>query len=108
MTNQITCELCTELGAEIIYQGAQWHVVVVDDAHYPGFCRVIWNDHVKEMTDLSAAERASLMDAVWQVEAAIRTVMRPDTVRKYASEAGFADVTVLPIEHDMFRFYQLS
>ena len=30
-----------------------------------------------------------------------------DTVRRYASEAGFADVEVLPIEHDFFRLYRL-
>jgi SAM-dependent methyltransferase len=35
------------------------------------------------------------------------TVMRTDTVRRYASEAGFADVEVLPIEHDFFRLYRL-
>ena len=35
------------------------------------------------------------------------TVMRPDTLRRYARDAGFADIEVLPIEHDMFRFYQL-
>jgi SAM-dependent methyltransferase len=35
------------------------------------------------------------------------TVMRADTVRRYASEAGFADVEVLPIEHDFFRLYRL-
>jgi SAM-dependent methyltransferase len=35
------------------------------------------------------------------------TVMRPDTLRRYAAEAGFADVEVLPIEHDVFRFYRL-
>jgi SAM-dependent methyltransferase len=35
------------------------------------------------------------------------TVMRVDTVRRYASEAGFADVEVLPIEHEVFRFYRL-
>jgi hypothetical protein len=33
--------------------------------------------------------------------------MRADTVRRYASEAGFADVEVLPIEHDFFRLYRL-
>jgi 2-polyprenyl-3-methyl-5-hydroxy-6-metoxy-1,4-benzoquinol methylase len=43
-----------------------------------------------------------------QPSAGTGTVMRPDTLRTYASAAGFADVTVLPIEHDMFRFYQLS
>ena len=35
------------------------------------------------------------------------TVMRPETLRGYAREAGFADVEVLPIEHEMFRFYRL-
>ena len=35
------------------------------------------------------------------------TVIRPDTVRAYASEAGFARVDVLPIEHDFWRFYRL-
>jgi SAM-dependent methyltransferase len=35
------------------------------------------------------------------------TVMRPDTVRAYAAEAGFGRVDVLPIEHDFWRFYQL-
>jgi hypothetical protein len=35
------------------------------------------------------------------------TVIRPDTVRAYAREAGFARVDVLPIEHDFWRFYQL-
>jgi 2-polyprenyl-3-methyl-5-hydroxy-6-metoxy-1,4-benzoquinol methylase len=36
------------------------------------------------------------------------TVMRPETLRRYASEAGFHDVSVLPIEHPTFRFYRLD
>jgi SAM-dependent methyltransferase len=35
------------------------------------------------------------------------TVMRPSTLRRYAVDAGFADVEVLDIEHDVFRFYRL-
>lgn len=36
------------------------------------------------------------------------TVMRPDTLRRYAREAGFADLEVLPIEDFGFwRFYRL-
>jgi hypothetical protein len=35
------------------------------------------------------------------------TVIRPDTVRAYAREAGFSRVDVLPIEHDFWRFYRL-
>jgi SAM-dependent methyltransferase len=36
------------------------------------------------------------------------TVIRPDTVRRYAREAGFSTVTVLPIEHEFWRFYRLD
>ena len=36
------------------------------------------------------------------------TVMRPDTLRRYAHEAGFTRVDVLPIEHDFWRFYRLT
>jgi SAM-dependent methyltransferase len=36
------------------------------------------------------------------------TVIRPDTVRAYAAEAGFSRVDVLPIEHDFWRFYTLE
>ncbi len=36
------------------------------------------------------------------------TVIRPDTVRAYATEAGFGRVDVLPIEHDFWRFYRLA
>ena len=36
------------------------------------------------------------------------TVMRPATFRRYAADAGFASVDILPIDHPMFRFYALS
>ena len=39
--------------------------------------------------------------------AATGTVMRTDTLRGYATDAGFADVEVLPIEHEVFRLYRL-
>jgi ubiquinone/menaquinone biosynthesis C-methylase UbiE len=40
--------------------------------------------------------------------AATGTVMRPETLRRYAQEAGFRSVEILPIENDFFRFYRLS
>jgi 2-polyprenyl-3-methyl-5-hydroxy-6-metoxy-1,4-benzoquinol methylase len=36
------------------------------------------------------------------------TVMRPDTLRGFATEAGFSGFSILPIEHDVFRFYRLD
>lgn len=36
------------------------------------------------------------------------TVMRPSKLAEYANAAGFSDVTVLPIENDLWRFYELT
>jgi hypothetical protein len=36
------------------------------------------------------------------------TVMREDTVQRYARQAGFADCVVAPIENDFWRFYVLT
>ncbi len=71
-----TCELC-KLTVEPIWRDDKLSVILVDDAAYPGFCRVIWNDHVKEMTDLAPGDRALFMDAVWHVELAQRDVLMP-------------------------------
>jgi 2-polyprenyl-3-methyl-5-hydroxy-6-metoxy-1,4-benzoquinol methylase len=39
--------------------------------------------------------------------AATGTVMRPPTLRKYAQEAGFQDIEILPIENFFWHFYRL-
>jgi 2-polyprenyl-3-methyl-5-hydroxy-6-metoxy-1,4-benzoquinol methylase len=36
------------------------------------------------------------------------TVMRADTVRRYAEEAGFGGFEILAIENDFYRFYRLT
>jgi SAM-dependent methyltransferase len=36
------------------------------------------------------------------------TVMRSGTLKRYASQAGFSRVEVLPIDNDFFRFYRLN
>jgi hypothetical protein len=33
--------------------------------------------------------------------------MRTPTFEGYAADAGYTSVEVLPIDHDMFRFYRL-
>jgi 2-polyprenyl-3-methyl-5-hydroxy-6-metoxy-1,4-benzoquinol methylase len=44
-----------------------------------------------------------------QHSAAVGAVMRPDTFRRLASEAGFGEVRILDeVQHDALRFYQLS
>ena len=70
------CELC-HLGVPVVWQAEKFSVILVDDAAYPGFCRVIWREHVREMSDLSLDDRLLLNDAVYRVETAVREVMDP-------------------------------
>ena len=88
-----SCDLCRLLAAPaegvVIWSDAQLSVIAVDDAEYPGFTRVVWNAHVKEMTDLDAAERGRVMDVVFEVEAAQRAVMAPEKVNL----ASFGNMT---------------
>ena len=80
MSQTPACELCAGDGGEVLWRHPRLRVVLVDEADYPGFCRVIWHDHVKEMTDLAAADRSLMVSAVWAVEAAQREVMQPEKV----------------------------
>ncbi len=76
----MACELCETIGGELLWRDDRCRVVLVDDPDYSGFCRVIWTDHVREMTDLAPAERGHLMDVVFAVESAIRAVLAPDKI----------------------------
>ncbi|MCG9107899.1 HIT family protein [Laribacter hongkongensis] len=79
MTN--SCELCAPSPFPVLFADTRLSVVLVTDTpDYPAFCRVIWRGHVREMTDLSAADRAYLMDWVFRTEAALRTVLAPDKI----------------------------
>lgn len=79
MTGSV-CELCAESREAVLWQSADCRVVRVDDPAQPGFCRVIWNSHVREMTDLDAASRSVLMSVVFAVEAAVRQCFAPDKI----------------------------
>jgi diadenosine tetraphosphate (Ap4A) HIT family hydrolase len=74
------CPLCSSTGDKIIWHDDFCRVIGVDDADYPGFCRVIWTAHVAEMTDLARPEQAHLLDVVLATESALRTLMRPDKI----------------------------
>ena len=77
---QMTCDLCSQPGGEILWQDDFCRVIRVEDSVYPGFCQVVLNRHIKEMTDLDESERLQLMRVVFAVEGAVRDVMRPDKV----------------------------
>jgi diadenosine tetraphosphate (Ap4A) HIT family hydrolase len=74
------CVLCSANGENILWQDALCRVILVDEPAYPGFCRVILNTHIKEMTDLPSSDRSRLFAVVMAVEDAVRQVMKPDKI----------------------------
>jgi len=75
------CPICAAQNEEILLQTPNLRVIAVhNEANAPAFCRVIWQHHVAEMTDLQPAERAELMDVVYKVEEAMRQVLQPEKI----------------------------
>jgi diadenosine tetraphosphate (Ap4A) HIT family hydrolase len=71
------CDLCANAGGQLLWRDTSCRVVLVDERGYPGFCRVIWNAHVAEMTDLAERERVHLMRVVFAVESGLRELLNP-------------------------------
>jgi diadenosine tetraphosphate (Ap4A) HIT family hydrolase len=74
------CALCVGDGGVLLVRRALLRVVLVEDADYPAFLRVVWNAHVREMSDLPETDRARLWAAVHAVESALREVLTPDKI----------------------------
>jgi len=70
------CVFCDGDGGERLWRDARCRVVLTDEP-FCGFCRVIWNVHVREMTDLSERDREHLIHVVYAVESALRARLTP-------------------------------
>lgn len=74
------CPLCSTAGGTLLWRNDALRVIEVDMPGYPGYLRVIWNQHRAEMSDLSEAERAQLMDTVMLAERVLRDTLAPNKV----------------------------
>lgn len=80
----MTCPLCTTDGGLVVARASQFRVVRVVDGdearRFPAFYRLIWTDHVAEFSDLSVTDRHACMDAVTEIERALRSLLAPTKV----------------------------
>ena len=88
-TSDPACVFCAGDGGELVWRDARLRVILPDEADYPGFTRVVWGEHVVEMSDLGATDREHLMSVVWLVEAAQREALAPDKINL----ASFGNMT---------------
>ena len=74
------CVLCQEPGGQPIWQGEKLRLIRADEAGFPAFYRIVWNTHVAEFSDLSAAQRQHCMEAVALVEQVLRQQLQPTKI----------------------------
>lgn len=74
------CVLCDETGGVIMWSNTLARVVNVNDEDHPGFCRVILQWHVREMTDMTDSERGEFMRIVFAVEHVQRKLLSPEKI----------------------------
>ena len=72
-----SCKLCGGQGGSLIWSGPECRIVQVSDPDLPGYCRVIWHEHVAEMSQLNKFQRTHLMQVVMGVEEVIIRCMVP-------------------------------
>ena len=76
----MTCPLCTTDGGQLVWRGTHLRVIRADEPGFPAFYRVVWNAHVAEFSDLSAAQRQHCMEAVALVEQVLRQQLQPTKI----------------------------
>ena len=75
-----SCPLCEALGGVLIATSPLWRVIRAEDAAFPAFYRVVWNEHVAEFSALSAAQRNECMAVVCTVEQVLITALQPTKI----------------------------
>lgn len=100
----MACDLCNTLGGRLLWQDDRVRVVYVDEPGFAGYCRVVWQQHVAEMTDLDEASRAHCMRVVFAVESLLRERIKPDKVNL----ASLGNLTPHVHWHVIARFHDDS
>jgi diadenosine tetraphosphate (Ap4A) HIT family hydrolase len=74
------CVYCDRVSESVVWSDSHCRVLHVSDSSFSGFCRVVWNGHVAEFSDLDDAARIHMMKVVAGVERGLRVLLAPDKI----------------------------
>ncbi len=74
------CPLCAAENERVIVANDSFRIIRVDDPEFPGYFRLIWQDHVKEVSDLNQEDWLIMWDALTRLEETIIDEMSPEKV----------------------------
>lgn len=102
------CPLCIAPGGALVWQDARVRVVLADEPDYPGFCRLVWQAHIAELSDLDAGARAHLFAVLDAVERVVRRIMACDKINlaSLGNQVAHLHWHVIPRYRDDVHFPQ--
>jgi diadenosine tetraphosphate (Ap4A) HIT family hydrolase len=74
------CPLCEEAGGVLLAQTAKWRLIRAEEPGFPAFYRLVWNDHVREFSDLAPADRNECMELLVRIETLLRQHLQPTKI----------------------------
>jgi diadenosine tetraphosphate (Ap4A) HIT family hydrolase len=74
------CALCESGGGVVVFRNGKLRIIQAEEAGFPGFYRVVWNQHVAEFSELAESDRATCMNAVVAVEQVLLEVLKPSKI----------------------------
>ena len=80
MTPAAGCPLCEGAGGRLVLQRPKWRLIHAREAGFPAFYRLVWQDHVREFSQLPRADRIACMDVLATVEGAMLRHLLPEKV----------------------------
>lgn len=80
MSAEPGCPLCEGVGGALLAQTAKWRLIRADEPGFPAFYRLVWNDHVREFSDLAPADRTECMELLVRIETLLRHHLQPTKV----------------------------
>lgn len=95
-----SCFFCHNIGGEALFNNDLFRIVEVKDKNYPGYLRVVLNNHIKELTDLSEEDNLTIYRAVMKCEQIVRKLFSPEKINL----ASFGNMTPHVHWHIIPRF----
>ncbi len=76
----MNCFFCANPGGRVLYNCELYRIILVEDEFYPGYLRVVLNQHLRELSDLSEADNLLLYQAVIRCETVLRKILDPHKI----------------------------
>jgi diadenosine tetraphosphate (Ap4A) HIT family hydrolase len=112
----LACSYCHPNGEAVLWQGPQCRVILADEPGFTGWCRVVWQRHLRELSDLDDVSRDYFMRVVSVVERTLIADLKPvkmniaalgtasphlhfHVIPRFADDATFPEPVWLPRRH---------